>query len=373
MNSLKFEITSRDPHSQARTGIAHTAHGSFETPLFMPVATQATVKTVLPRDLKTSGAEVVLANAYHLFLRPGLDIIQLHKGLHRFMDWHGPILTDSGGFQVFSLTRLRKITEEGARFQSHLDGKEIFLTPENVLDIQAALGSDIAMVFDECPPSTYDHNQMKQSMNLTLRWAKRAKDYHWKEQQSLFGIVQGGTHLDLRKESLERTVEIGFDGYALGGLFVGEDKEAALRVYEDIIPAMPEDHPRYLMGVGTPLDFVWAVEYGADMFDCVTPTRYGRVGTAFTDRGLVVVRNGKYREDLAPLMEGCDCYTCTHFTRSYLRHLFNAEEMLGPELVSLHNVHYFIHLVKTLRQKIREGKFLAFKKEFLSIFDPNCR
>ncbi len=373
MKLFEFQVTAKDPYSYARTGSFQTARGIFETPLFMPVATQGTVKSVFPRDLEEIGAEVLLANAYHLFIRPGLEIIREHKGLHLFMNWKRPILTDSGGFQVFSLTRLRKITEEGASFQSHLDGKEIFLSPEKVLEIQETIGSDIAMVFDECPPPQYSKKETHQSLELTLRWAERSKIAHQLETQALFGIIQGGIHQDLRLESLERTVAIGFNGYALGGLCVGENREDTFNVYRGVVPKMPEDRPRYLMGVGTPLDFLEAVENGADMFDCVTPTRYGRVGTAFTNLGMVVVRNGKYSKDLRPLMEGCNCYTCRNFSRSYLRHLFNAEEMLGAELVSLHNVHFFVHFVRSFREKIKAGTFLQFKKDFLNTFDPNSR
>lgn len=370
---FSFKVTSRDAHSHARTGIVHTAHGDFETPVFMPVGTQGTVKALTPKDLTEMGAEIILSNAYHIYIRPGIDIIKPFGGLHRFMGWKGPILTDSGGYQVFSLSRLRKITEEGARFHSHFDGQEIFLTPEKVIEIQEAIGSDIAMIFDECPPATKDRKKIQESLDLTVRWSKRAKQHHRLETQALFGIIQGGTFPELRRESLARTVEIGFDGYALGGLCVGESKEDTLGVLDAVLPQMPEDKPRYLMGVGTPLDFVEAVERGADMFDCVNPTRYGRNGAAFTDRGMVVVRNSKYSRDESPIMENCRCYTCQNFSRAYLRHLFNADEMLGPQLVSIHNVTFFIDFVKTLREKIREGKFLEFKKNFINQFDPENR
>jgi queuine tRNA-ribosyltransferase len=368
-----FQITSKDSETKARTGIVQTAHGAFETPVFMPVGTQATVKALTPRDLKEMGAEIILSNTYHLFVRPGMEIIGQFGGLHRFMGWDGPILTDSGGYQVFSLSRLRKITEEGARFNSHFDGKEIFLTPEKVVEIQETIGSDIAMIFDECPPATKDRKKIQTSLDLTLRWAARAKKHHRLEWQALFGIIQGGFFPDLRKESLERTREIGFDGYALGGLCVGESKEETLGVLEAVMPFMPEDKPRYLMGVGTPIDFVEAVERGADMFDCVNPTRYGRNGAAFTESGMVVVRNSKYSRDETPLMENCRCYTCQNFSRAYLRHLFNADEMLGPQLVSIHNVTFFLDFVKTIRNKIKEGNLKPFKKEFISRFDPETR
>lgn len=371
--TFKFSLIHQDPHCHARTGIAHTAHGDFETPVFMPVGTQGTVKSLTPYDLESAGVEVILANAYHLYIRPGIDIISAAGGLHGFMGWNRPILTDSGGFQVFSLTRLRKISEEGVAFHSHFDGKEIFLTPEKVIEIQEALGSDIAMIFDECPPLSYGREEMRRSLDLTVRWSARAKQCHSLKGQALFGIIQGGIHEDLRLESLEKTVEIGFDGYALGGLCVGETKEQTFQIYESVVPKMPAEKPRYLMGIGTPLDLLFAIEQGADMFDCVTPTRYGRTGTALTDTGLLVVRNGKYQSDPAPLAQGCGCYTCSRFSRSYLRHLFNAGEMLGPQLVSLHNVHFFTDFVKRVREAVRAGRFMEFKKNFLNQFDPGGR
>ncbi|MBI3312861.1 MAG: tRNA guanosine(34) transglycosylase Tgt, partial [Candidatus Omnitrophica bacterium] len=300
-----FEVLHESTNSHARTGRIKTAHGEIETPVFMPVATQGSVKAVMPRDLIESGAEIILSNAYHLYIRPGIDIIQQFGGLHRFMGWKGPILTDSGGYQVFSLSRLRTITEEGVRFFSHFDGQEIFLTPEKVIEIQEAIASDIAMIFDECPPPTKDRKKIKQSLELTLRWSERAKKHHRLKSQALFGIVQGGMFEDLRLESLERTVALDFDGYALGGLAVGEPQEVTFSIYEAIVHKMPKDKPRYLMGIGTPLDFLEAVEKGADMFDCVNPTRYGRNGSAFTSKGLVVIRNGKYNRDQRPIEGTC--------------------------------------------------------------------
>ena len=371
--TFNFKITSKDVHTSARTGAVQTAHGSFETPVFMPVGTQGTVKALTPKDLTDLGAEIILSNAYHLYIRPGIDIIKQFGGLHRFMGWRGPILTDSGGYQVFSLSRMRKITEDGAKFHSHFDGQEIFLTPEKVIEIQETIGSDIAMIFDECPPATKDRKKIQESLDLTLRWAARAKKHHQLESQALFGIIQGGFFPDLRKESLERTVAIGFDGYALGGLCVGESKEDTRTILDAVLPRMPEDKPRYLMGVGTPLDFLEAIERGADMFDCVNPTRYGRNGAAFTTEGLVVVRNGKYQRDETPLMENCECYTCRHFSRAYLRHLFNADEMLGPQLVSIHNVFFFVNFVKKIRAAIQEKKFSEFKNNFVRKFDPENR
>lgn len=370
---FEFQTTAEDSKTHARTGIIQTAHGNFETPVFMPVGTQATVKALMPRDLEGCGTEIVLANAYHLYIRPGIDIIRQSGGLHRFMGWQGPILTDSGGYQVFSLSRLRKISEEGVCFHSYFDGREITLTPEIVIEMQEACGSDIAMVFDDCPPANQDFERIRKSLELTLRWSERAKRHHQLPWQALFGIVQGGVFPELRQESLERTVALGFDGYALGGLCVGEPQEQTFSIYETVVPRMPADKPRYLMGVGTPLDFFEAVQAGADLFDCVNPTRYGRNGSAFTSTGLVVVRNAGYREDQRPLDENCACYTCGRFSRSYLRHLFNTEEMLGPQLVSLHNVTFFVQLLRRIRQSIREGCFLELKQKFSEQFSSESR
>ena len=373
VSSFQFDIKGQDFHPHARTGMIHTAHGSFHTPAFMPVGTQGTVKALTPRDLEEAGAEIILANAYHLFIRPGIEIIQEAGGLHKFMGWPKPILTDSGGYQVFSLSRLRKISEEGVSFQSYFDGREIFLTPEKVIEIQEALGSDIAMVFDECPPYSQDKRVIKKSLDLTVKWAKRARASRQREEQALFGILQGGIFKDLRRESLERTVELDFDGYALGGLFVGESREESFEILREIGPAMPAEKPRYVMGAGTPLELLEAVASGIDLFDCVNPTRYGRNGSAWTSKGLVVVRNGKYNRDLKPLDENCGCYTCKNFSRSYLRHLFNCQEMLGPELVSLHNVQFLSGFMKEIRREVAAGTFLSFKRKFESQFDPSHR
>ena len=368
-----FKMIFKDSETDARTGIINTAHGSFRTPTFMPVGTQGSVKGLTPRDLEGVGAEIILANAYHLFVRPGIEIIQEAGGLHRFIGWSGPILTDSGGYQVFSLSRLRKVSEEGVSFQSHFDGREIFLTPEKVMEIQEALGSDIAMVFDECPPYSQDRNQIKNSLDLTVKWAQRAKACHASRDQALFGIIQGGIFEDLRRESLEKTVELDFQGYALGGLFVGEPKEETLKILDRISPALPSNRPRYVMGAGTPLELLAAVASGIDLFDCVNPTRYGRNGSAFTRKGLVVIRNGKYNRDLKPIDETCACYACQNFSRSYLRHLFNCQEMLGPQLVSLHNVSFFIEFMRQIRREIEAGTFSSFKHDFESQFDPDHR
>ncbi len=371
MRNLNFKILAED--GQARVGRFETVHGVVETPVFMPVGTQGTVKGILPRDLKEMGTSILLGNTYHLYIRPGMDILKKFGGLHKFMNWDGPILTDSGGYQVFSLNKLRKLTEEGVRFNSHIDGAEIFLTPEKVMEIQGDIGSDIAMVFDECPSSTSDRKVIQEAVERTLRWSKRAKECHMLQTQALFGIVQGGVLEDLRKYSLEKTVEIGFDGYALGGLCVGENQEDTFRIYEQIIRLMPRESPRYMMGIGTPLDFIQAIENGADMFDCVTPTRHGRNGSAFTSKGKVVVRNGAYAADDHPIEDGCGCHACRHFSRGYIRHLLNTEEMLGPILVSMHNTHFFVNLVAAIRQSIRQQRFAAFKRDFLNGFDPEQR
>ena len=372
----------KDPHTHARTGIVRTVHGDFETPVFMPVGTQGTVKALTPRDLEEAGTEIILANAYHLYIRPGIDIIKKFGGLHGFMGWQKPILTDSGGYQVFSLSRLRQISDEGVRFFSHYDGSEIFLTPEKMIEVQEIIGSDIAMILDECPPPTQDKKRIQGSVDRTIAWSRAAKEAHQKKspatetpagRQALFGIVQGGVFGDLRRQSLERTVEIGFDGYALGGLCVGESKGETLAVLDGIMPQMPEDKPRYLMGIGTPLDFLESIARGADMFDCVNPTRYGRNGAAFTRTGLVVVRNAKYAGDERPVSEGCGCFTCRRFSRAYLRHLLNTEEMLGPQLLSIHNVYFFVQFVREIRAAIREKRFGEFKKNFTKHFDPECR
>lgn len=368
-----FQLIQKDSESQARVGRVQTAHGAFETPVFMPVGTQATVKTLAPRDLEELGAEIILSNAYHLYIRPGIDIIQEAGGLHKFMSWPKPILTDSGGYQVFSLARLREVTDEGVRFHSHFDGREIFLTPEAVMNAQGILGSDIAMVFDECPSHDATHAQVQEAVRRTIHWAKRAKQVHQNEKQLVFGIIQGGGFLDLRKDSLDQTIEIGFDGYALGGVSVGEPKHEMEKVVCEIAPLMPEEAPRYLMGVGTPRDLFWAIEAGIDLFDCVNPTRYARNGGAFTRIGKIIVRNAEYAKDERPLDEACTCYTCKNFSRSYLRHLFNCEEILGHRLVTYHNVHFFVSLVREIREAIQAQRFSELKKEFLSNYDEALR
>jgi len=371
--SKSFELLASDSKSNARMGRVCTFRGNFDTPAFMPVGTQGTVKTISPRELEEAGAQIILGNAYHLYIRPGLDVLKAAGGLHRFMAWPHPILTDSGGFQVFSLAKLRKLTEEGAVFNSHFDGREILFTPELVIEIQEVIGSDIAMVFDECPPAAADFNYVKKSLDMTVLWAKRSKKVHQLQNQQLFGIIQGGKFMDLRKESLERTVEIGFDGYALGGVSVGESHDEIEKVVRAIGPAMPKGQARYLMGVGTPLDLLMAVEAGFDMFDCVNPTRYGRTGTAFTRRGKIVVRNGNYAEDQSPLDESCGCYACKNFSRSYIRHLVNCKEILGDRLLSYHNVYFFLTLMREIRESIQSGTFLEYKKRFEAQYDNELR
>ena len=371
--TFQFSLMHKDPSCGARAGVVHTAHGTFETPVFMPVGTQGTVKSLAPDDLEEAGAQIILANAYHLYIRPGIDTIKLANGLHAFMGWQRPILTDSGGYQVFSLARLRGISEEGVRFHSHFDGREIFLTPETVIEAEEHLGSDIAMMFDECPPHDAARAHVEEAVHRTVRWAERAKRVHRRKEQLLFGIVQGGRFKDLRVQSLEETVKIGFDGYAIGGVSVGEPKPLMEEIVRAVAPLLPEEKPRYLMGVGTPLDLLWAVEAGIDMFDCVNPTRYGRNGCAFTHSGKVVVRNAEYARDQAPLDETCSCYTCRTFSRSYLRHLFNCEELLAYRLVTLHNVSFFISLVQSARRAIVNGEFVPFKNHFLSEYDESSR
>lgn len=373
MDPITFTMTKRDKKTHARLGKLHTPHGIVDTPCFMPVGTQGAVKTLSPRELKETGAQMILGNAYHLFIRPGTAIVKKFGGLHRFMNWDGPILTDSGGFQVFSLAKLRKITDEGVSFNSHFDGKVHFFSPENVIKIQEDLGSDVAMVFDECPPYTKEKKILREAVERTLLWSRRAKKAHRKKKQALFGIIQGGSDLKLRKESLDRTLEIGFDGYALGGVSVGEPKAQIWDTIEAVTPLMPASQARYVMGIGTPLDFLHAVQSGIDLFDCVNPTRYGRNGTAFTHRGFVVIRNSKYAAAKGPLDPDCDCYTCVNFDRGYLRHLINSSEILGVRLVSYHNVYFFVNLLKRIRKEIRLGNFLSFKKRFQMRYNERLR
>ncbi len=359
---MKFDLLATD--GPARRGTLTLAHGTVETPAFMPVGTYGTVKAMSPAELKEIGAHIVLGNTFHLWLRPGLEVIAAHGGLHRFMGWDGPILTDSGGFQVFSLGELRKVTEEGVKFQSPVNGDRCFLTPEESMRIQKVLNSDIVMIFDECTPHPADLQQAGDSMRLSLRWAERSRRAHEGNPNALFGIVQGGMHENLRDESLAGLVNIGFDGYAIGGLSVGEPKEDMLRILDHVAPQMPADKPRYLMGVGTPEDIVDAVSRGVDMFDCVMPTRNARNGWLFTRFGTVRIKNAQYRLDVRPLDEACGCYTCRNFTRAYLHHLHRIGEILGARLNTIHNLHYYLELMQGIRRAIEKGRFADFAQEF---------
>jgi len=358
---MKFNLQVAD--GSARAGLLELPHGTVETPVFMPVGTYGAVKGVSPRELGEVGAKIVLGNTFHLWLRPGLDVIGAHGGLHRFMGWSGPILTDSGGFQVFSLAEFSKITEEGVHFQSPVNGDRLFLTPEESMRIQRVLDSDIVMVFDECTPYPADETRAADSMRLSLRWADRCRRSHDGNPNALFGIVQGGMYESLRDESLAGLLQIGFDGYALGGLSVGEPKEDMLRILRHTAPRLPADRPRYMMGVGTPTDIVNAVRAGIDMFDCVLPTRNARNGWVYTGEGILKLRNARFATDMRPLEEGCGCYTCSHFTRAYLHHLQRMNEMLGARLNTLHNLHYYQQLMRRLRGAILDGRLDRFAAE----------
>ena len=362
---ITYELLHVDKNSGARRGVIHTPHGDIQTPIFMPVGTQATVKAMTPDELKDMvHAQIILANTYHLFLRPGHELIREAGGLHKFMNWDRPILTDSGGFQVFSLGALRKITEEGVEFRSHLGGSRQFISPEVSMEIQEALGSDIMMAFDECCPypSTYEYT--KKSMERTTRWAARCKEAHKTENQGLFGIIQGGFFEDLRKISASDLIQMDFPGYAIGGISVGEPKEEFLKMLRFTTPLMPENKPRYLMGVGTPDYLIEAAISGIDMCDCVLPTRIARHGTAMTSHGKLVVRNATYERDFTPLDSECDCYTCKNYTRAYIRHLLNTKEILGVRLLSIHNLRFLTKLMESVRIEIERDNLLSFKNEF---------
>ena len=369
---MRFEIQKKDSSSSARAGKLTLAHGKVETPIFMPVGTQGTVKTLSPNELEQIGAQIILGNTYHLYLRPGQELIHQAGGLHKFMNWQRPILTDSGGYQVFSLAELNKVKQEGVRFQSHLDGSYHFFTPENVVEIQRNLGSDIMMVLDECTsyPCTFD--EAHKSNELTIGWAKRSFEKFlstnpiYGYNQMIFAIVQGSTYEQIRKRSATALVEMNFPGYAIGGLSVGEPKDAMFEMTAVCTEILPEDKPRYLMGVGKPEDLVEAIGLGVDMFDCVMPTRNGRKGTVFTRNGPVVVKNATYKDDFEPIESECNCYTCRNFTRAYLRHLFKAEEILGMRLASLHNLYFYLELMRQARQAILSDRYGEWKKEFLA-------
>lgn len=364
---IKYHLLHQEKNTMARLGKIDTNYGTVDTPMFMPVGTKATVKTLTPEELYEMHTGVILANTYHLWLRPGEDVVFHAGGLHKFMNYRGPILTDSGGFQVFSLAKNKEkdITEEGVHFKSHIDGKELFLTPEKSIEIQNKLDSDIAMSFDECPPYPVTYDYMKQSVERTVRWAKRGKDVHRNERQSLFGIVQGGEFADLRKWSAEHTVALDFDGYSIGGTSVGEGKKTMYEMVENSTKYLPEDKPRYLMGVGDPIDIIEGVIRGVDMFDCVLPTRIARHGQAFTRQGKMNLHNLKYKEDFTPLEETCDCYTCKNYTKAYIRHLIMSDEMLGGRLLSIHNIRFLIRLTEELREAIKEDRLLEYREEFL--------
>ena len=361
---MKFDLLTTD--GAARRGTLTLAHGTVETPVFMPVGTYGTVKAMAPNELNEIGAQIVLGNTFHLWLRPGLDVIRAHGGLHRFMGWDRPILTDSGGFQVFSLGELRKISEEGVKFASPINGDKLFLTPEESMRIQHALNSDVVMIFDECTPYPADLKQAADSMRLSLRWARRSRDEHDRlgNQNALFGIVQGGMHEILRDESLEGLNDIGFDGMAIGGLSVGEPKEEFARILAHTAPRLPTHKPRYLMGVGTPEDLVYAVAQGIDMFDCVMPTRNARNGHLFTRFGDIRIKNAVHKDDTRPLDESCDCYCCRNFSRAYLHHLHRCGEILGARLHTIHNLHYYQVLMREMREAIAAGRFAAFVARF---------
>ncbi|HVS26161.1 MAG TPA: tRNA guanosine(34) transglycosylase Tgt [Burkholderiales bacterium] len=359
---MKFELKVYD--GLARRGTITLAHGKVETPAFMPVGTYGTVKAMSPAELKELGADIVLGNTFHLWLRPGLEVIEAHGGLHRFMGWDGPILTDSGGYQVFSLGDLRKVTEKGVKFQSPVNGDACFLSPEESMRIQRVLNADIVMMFDECTSYPANEKEALKSMELSLRWAERSKRAHEGNRNALFGIVQGGMYEHLREVSLRGSAAIGFDGYAIGGLSVGEPKRDMQRMLKHIAPQLPDNQPRYLLGIGTPEDIVYAVGQGMDMFDCVLPTRNARNGWIFTRHGTIKLRNARYRDDLRPLDEQCGCYTCRHFTRAYLHHLQRVNEILGARLNTLHNLHYYQELMRGLREAVEHGRFEDFVEEF---------
>lgn len=362
---IQYTLIKKDANSKARLGRLKTNYGEYSTPMFMPVGTQATVKTLSPEELKEVSSGIILSNTYHLWLRPGENIVDHAGGLHKFMNWDGPILTDSGGFQVFSLAKPKDISEEGVRFKNHLNGDELFLTPEKSIEIQNKLDSDIAMSFDECPPASASHEYLKNSIERTIRWAKRGKAVHNNENQSLFGIIQGGPYEDLRKYSAIETVKLDFDGYSIGG--VANDGESIEDMYKAIdysIPYLPEDKVRYLMGVGEPRDIIEGVIRGVDIFDCVLPTRLARHGHAFTKMGKINLKNAKFKEDFTPIDETCDCYACKHYTKAYIKHLINADETFGARLLSIHNIRFLIKITEDLRKAIQNDNVLEYKEEF---------
>ena len=366
-----FSVIDTDAGTAARTGVLHTPHGDVRTPVFMPVGTRAAVKTLTPRVISELGAEIILGNTYHLLTRPGPEIIEKAGGLHRFMAWDKPILTDSGGFQVYSLAGLRNITDEGAEFNSHIDGRKLFIGPREAMEIQQKLGSDIAMVFDECPPSTADISVVEQAVRRSVTWAGDCFELNREfnregRRQLLFAIVQGGTNAPLRLQCIDQLCALPFAGYAIGGLAVGEENEEMYRITELCCEHLPHDKPRYLMGVGTPDDIVHAVMRGVDMFDCVMPTRNARNGSAFTDRGSIPVKSGRYKEDFTPVQDGCACYTCRTFSKAYIRHLLNVNESLGGQLLTIHNIFYYLTLMNDMRAAIEQNRLAEFAREFFA-------
>ena len=367
---MKFEVTKTCPHSGARLGILTTPHGEVPTPAFMPVGTQASVKALTPEDVSGIGAGMVLANTYHLYLRPGIEVIRELGGLHCFMNWEGAILTDSGGYQVFSLAHLREVSDEGVRFRSHLDGSEHFITPELATNFQGSLGADIIMAFDECPPYTDDRGAVEQAVERTHRWAQRCLQSKSRSDQALYGIVQGGGFADLRLRSAEFLTSLGFDGYAIGGLSIGEPKAITYSIVEQTAAALPADKPRYLMGVGSPEDLVESVSRGIDIFDSALPTRIARNGGIFTRRGRIIVRNADFRDRDEPLEEGCDCYTCRNFSAAYINHLFRCKELLVYRLATIHNLRFVLRLMDEMRGSIVQGGFQSFRESFLDVYRP---
>ncbi|WP_067923302.1 tRNA guanosine(34) transglycosylase Tgt [Alicyclobacillus shizuokensis] len=372
IHPVRYELLRRCSRTQARRGRLYTPHGVIETPVFMPVGTQATVKTLAPWELREMGAGIILSNTYHLHLRPGEDLVAEAGGLHSFMQWPGAVLTDSGGFQVFSLADLRKITDEGVHFRSHLDGSRLFFSPETVMAIENKLGADIIMAFDECPPYPADRSYLETSLRRTLEWARRCLAAHRRpEEQALFGIVQGGMHKDLRRQAAETLIELDFPGYAVGGLSVGEPKELMYEMLAYTTPLLPDGKPRYLMGVGSPDDLFEGVERGVDMFDCVLPTRIARNGTVLTSRGRLVIRNARFARDFSPLDEDCECRVCRTFSRAYIRHLIKADEVLGIRLTSYHNVYFLLKTMENIRKAIAEDRFPEYKQEFYRMYGYN--
>lgn len=368
-----FRVLKTDSRTKARLGRLWTAHGVVDTPTFMPVGTQATVKAVDPRELRELGVQIILSNTYHLCIRPGIEVIRAAGGLHTFMNWHGPILTDSGGYQVFSLAKIRKVRPHGVEFQSHVDGARLFLGPREAMQIQRALGSDIAMAFDECPPYTATPRQLRAAVERTVRWATECHDQPRAPGQMVFGIVQGGTDPELRRYCAKAIVALQFDGYAIGGVSVGEPEPDMMKAIELTEPFLPQDKPRYAMGLGTPPQVIEMIARGVDMFDCVLPTRVARNGAAFTRAGLLSIKAATYKTDFSPIEQGCDCFACRHFTRAYLRHLLNVGEILGLRMLSIHNIHMFVRLFADARAAIAAGAFDEFRREFVANYKPSRR